>query len=321
MRQAILVVVLVSASFSGRRFVNGPGLSWAQTRVLRSLGLSDTGEIASVDLKVTASAEIGSDGATSPKLDSEPMREPAAPIPSLIAEGESRQEDTLRRRSALQLGPHTGSNVTDGILPRSRESIPLAPTSTLAIITSPVPSQTVPPAATITPTAGTSQPKSPRKQPVMSPLLDRDLAPAVLDSIAAVLPAVPIRSADSSSPCSSIPSAPKSVMDESDDWGVLQRKMQTLDVSRFNIEGQPGGRVVFSCLIPLAGRQAVAQHLKPREMMWYLPPRPHCGESYSGGPHSRNRREVFSGPDPDQIGRVTHPARWLRIRNPTQDGG
>ena len=30
----------------------------------------------------------------------------------------------------------------------------------------------------------------------------------------------------------------------------------------FTIEGQPGGRVVFSCLIPLAGRQAVAQRFE-----------------------------------------------------------
>jgi hypothetical protein len=38
--------------------------------------------------------------------------------------------------------------------------------------------------------------------------------------------------------------------------------MQALGVSRFTIEGQPGGRVLFSCLIPLAGRQAVAQRFE-----------------------------------------------------------
>ena len=38
-----------------------------------------------------------------------------------------------------------------------------------------------------------------------------------------------------------------------DDWAALGRKMQALGVSRFTIEGQPGGPVVFSCLIPLAG--------------------------------------------------------------------
>jgi hypothetical protein len=46
------------------------------------------------------------------------------------------------------------------------------------------------------------------------------------------------------------------------DWAALGRKMQALGVSRFTIEGQPGSRVVFSCLIPLAGRQAVAQRFE-----------------------------------------------------------
>jgi len=38
--------------------------------------------------------------------------------------------------------------------------------------------------------------------------------------------------------------------------------MQTLGVSRFMIEAEPGGRVVFSCLIPLAARQAIAQRFE-----------------------------------------------------------
>jgi hypothetical protein len=33
-------------------------------------------------------------------------------------------------------------------------------------------------------------------------------------------------------------------------------------VTRYTIEGEPGGRVVFSCLIPLAGRQAVSQRFE-----------------------------------------------------------
>jgi hypothetical protein len=51
-------------------------------------------------------------------------------------------------------------------------------------------------------------------------------------------------------------------VESGDDWAVLQRKMQTLGVTRFTIDGDPGGRVVFSCLIPLAGRQAVTQRFE-----------------------------------------------------------
>ena len=38
--------------------------------------------------------------------------------------------------------------------------------------------------------------------------------------------------------------------------------MQTLGVSRFTIEGEPGGPVVFVCLIPVAGRQAVTERFE-----------------------------------------------------------
>ena len=48
---------------------------------------------------------------------------------------------------------------------------------------------------------------------------------------------------------------------------ILERKMQSLGVSRYTVEGEPGGRVVFSCLIPVAGRQASRNGLKPREMI------------------------------------------------------
>ena len=68
MRQAILVALLMSASFLGGAFVNGPALNWAQTRVLRSLGLSDGGEIASIDLDATPSSDTASDGSAPDQL-------------------------------------------------------------------------------------------------------------------------------------------------------------------------------------------------------------------------------------------------------------
>ena len=76
MRQAILIVLLIAAAFLGGAFVNGPGLQWAQARVLRSLGLSNGGEIAAVDLE---SSVIGSDPAEQPKS----SRSPRLQAPSL----------------------------------------------------------------------------------------------------------------------------------------------------------------------------------------------------------------------------------------------
>jgi hypothetical protein len=66
------------------------------------------------------------------------------------------------------------------------------------------------------------------------------------------------RSADPPQP----PVGPKPAPGGGDDWATLARKMQALGISRFTIEGQPGGRVVFSCLIPVAGRQAVAERFE-----------------------------------------------------------
>jgi hypothetical protein len=71
-------------------------------------------------------------------------------------------------------------------------------------------------------------------------------------------PSVP-RSSDSPQAVQIKPAAPTA---GGDDWAALGRRMQALGVSRFTIDGQPGGRAVFSCLIPLAGRQAVAQRFE-----------------------------------------------------------
>jgi len=38
--------------------------------------------------------------------------------------------------------------------------------------------------------------------------------------------------------------------------------MQLLGVTRYAIEGEPAGRVTCWCLIPLAGRQAIAQRFE-----------------------------------------------------------
>jgi hypothetical protein len=49
---------------------------------------------------------------------------------------------------------------------------------------------------------------------------------------------------------------------EPTDWSDLRRTMRALGVSRYGLEGEPGGRVRFHCVIPLAGRRAVGQHFE-----------------------------------------------------------
>lgn len=126
MRQLILVVVLVAASFLGGAFVNGPGLQWVQTRVLRSLGLNNGGEITSVDLKSTASSEVSSNGSVSAKSEADAMQGPLATMPSFPTEDEFPKHDTSDRPLGSQ--PRIKSATND---PASSHSQP-SPSSSSA---------------------------------------------------------------------------------------------------------------------------------------------------------------------------------------------
>ena len=46
------------------------------------------------------------------------------------------------------------------------------------------------------------------------------------------------------------------------DWTEVRRGLREAGVSRYAMEGEPGGRVRFECVIPVAGRRAVSQHFE-----------------------------------------------------------
>jgi hypothetical protein len=76
-------------------------------------------------------------------------------------------------------------------------------------------------------------------------------------------PAVPAASPSASKPLkdpSSSPPAPAPAA--AGDWTAIRQKLQSLGVRRYTIDGEPEGRVRFSCLVPVAGRQAVSQHFE-----------------------------------------------------------
>lgn len=47
-----------------------------------------------------------------------------------------------------------------------------------------------------------------------------------------------------------------------DGWSSVRRRMQDLGVRQYWIEGQPSGLVRFRCVIPLAGKNAMAQYFE-----------------------------------------------------------
>jgi hypothetical protein len=87
-----------------------------------------------------------------------------------------------------------------------------------------------------------------------------------MDSLASLMPAPAPAPPEGLTPAAPAPAPPQPrptpEAPGDDDWTTLARKMQALGVSRYTIEGLPGGRVLFSCLIPLAGRQAVTQRFE-----------------------------------------------------------
>jgi hypothetical protein len=258
-RKAILVVMLVAASFLGGVFVNGPGLQWIEARALRSLGLHNGGEIALVDLKPAASSEMTVDELKLAAQGNNSSEGPQAPIPALLTEPELAQHDSSDRPSTFQAAPKSNSIGSD--LPKLR-----SPQAS--------PSPTKRPIALARALAHSAQAADPDVKQASttsrsgdsggSERSDTNAKPDILDTLAALLPSSSESStAQLPSPASRPPSSTqKPVVNGSDDWAVIERKMQSLGVSRYTIDGEPGVRVMFSCLIPLAGRQAIMQRFE-----------------------------------------------------------
>ncbi len=253
MRYVFFIVVLVAAAFLGGAFINGPGLEWAKTRALRYIGLTTGAEIDSVDLKQAGGeSNVDEAGLIKPERDT-----PVAPTPSVVSETEPGQEDASERRqkTAVSTPPRTATA-------RAVEPPPLEPPGTpaqplnpsLEIAQSPAPersSRATPPAS---PNSNTpAQSESPRPDP--------NVKPALLDALAGLLPANRPSSNNAPSPQQGAVDR-KTPLGDNEEWVIVERKMQSLGVSRYTCEGEPGGRVVFSCLIPLAGRQAVTQRFE-----------------------------------------------------------
>jgi hypothetical protein len=268
-RHVVLVVILVGAAFLGGAFINGPGMRWVQTQVLGSLGLGDEREIATVDL----SGGNGAGTAGSGRPGGEKGRGPIAPMPSALAAADVAKpgsaakepaargvEDGGRRSTTPAAGdpavalagpardeirgddgppPLPADLETDRLTPARRD-----PEVTLAAA-APSP---IPPPSTVDGRAP----------------LGGDGPPALGDSSGAPAPPAELRPPMPDPSPSPVAPQPRPAPGHSgdDDWGTLARKMQVLGISRFTIEGQPGGQVVFSCLIPMAGRHAVSQRFE-----------------------------------------------------------
>ncbi len=257
MRQVILVTLLVGAAFLGGAFVNGPGLQWAQSRVVRLLGLTNNGEIAAVDLEPTLNGEIGSEPAEPPQKSDDIRPRAITPLPSITSENKPFKKDPSNRASTPQPGPMSTKNGVgaDRSHPpilgsaTSPHSVTKSSSNTVALL-----DEAVKPSR-----SGSGTQLSPGS---MMPPNGAPGAPGFVDDPAALLPPDESSLPTSRSPSVSSSAGQKSTRVADDEWLLLESRMQTLGISRFTIEGKPGGPIVFACLIPVAGRQAVAERFE-----------------------------------------------------------
>ncbi len=286
MRQFLFVVAMIGAAFLGGVVVNGPGLRWVQARLLDYMGLQDGGEIASIDLPPASTdpADPHRQGTAATTNQASSPAKPARSEPQSV-------------KPAARNSPAVQPSRPESSKPSSSSAPPPLPVPTA--IPEPVSSRPALPQDKINPrpvglepplepakagsAVGTSNPGA-SSEPTPAPL-DPGVGQALLASrspsatqptiqeqpkpLAIALEPAPGSSSFStpSSPVLTPPSAtPKSgglgTSGPTQDWAALRSKMQSLGVTRYTIEGDPGGRVVFWCLIPLAGRQAVSQRFE-----------------------------------------------------------
>jgi hypothetical protein len=125
----------------------------------------------------------------------------------------------------------------------------------LASVNAPAAVMPPPTVQNVTPTS--DPPDPPRQRSPQDPKVER----AAFGGAPAPATRVPAKSS-SSPPSTPVLQPLGSVRGGDDEWPVLEREMKALGVSRFTIEAEPGGRVTFSCLVPMVGSQAVAQRFE-----------------------------------------------------------
>ncbi len=284
MRKALLVVTLILASFGGGAFVNGPGLVWLkglmglEPRPVENLGgepppAFDEPPAVSVGPEPTAPEppEPADALASSPPAETEPAKpqslalaEPESPpLPDLVPSSDPSTPPTdpdspspppleppTQARSEPQ--PVTLDPVRPGIPTRQTSPASTPPRPALAGPGAP-PSENEPgwgdapgsaPATAILPKPRTTQT---RQDPQIS---------------GASLASQPTSEPEASPSPAPAPSRSPAPPASDSAWDALKQAMTARGVTRFWAEGEPSGSVTFRCVVPLAGRGAIAQQFE-----------------------------------------------------------
>jgi hypothetical protein len=282
MRQVIAITVITVAAFLAGWMGSGLGVKWMQARLIDYMGLKDGGEISSIELP--------------PPIvhPSESCKPASFPIAGETNKNSTSVSTTLTKGSKetqnLQVKAIAGREVKVPTTQRQERDSKLSGNTSGAIIQrerfSPL-SSAGPDSKAVTLSVGAEDQRGstmgvPLPETPPAPL-DPSVGSAVLASLTPS-PSLPLdepqvkdirlevapssgRSSTSSHlrPHSNLPARSErreEPLDGGKDWLILQKKMKMLGVTRFTIDGSPGGRVSFVCVIPLAGRQAISERFE-----------------------------------------------------------
>jgi len=285
LRKVFFAVVLVAASFAGGAVVNGPGLRWAQTMILSRLHPEGDDE---------GGLEVDSESSGGDPAPAEII--PSKPVPPLFvgptpADSSVKKVDTSKDATSASAPVSKTSNATATALPartpepKAEAPDPKAPPAPVAnraaapeakpvgFSDEPVDSKSVADAGVRLAQASTADDRPLPLDPSgseSSPSEEPAVKPGPIPSENDTNDTKGAEPKASDTPRSDAPAAgrvgatenPAQSTSSITGWAEVRRKLAELGVSRYGIEGEPKGRVRFHCIIPLAGRRAVAQHFE-----------------------------------------------------------
>jgi hypothetical protein len=274
LRKGLFAIVLVAASFAGGAAINGPGLEWAQAQLARFQGSPEAAEDSDSDpVEVDERGEAAA--AEKEEAASPPEDVPAAPLAALVPEpskaeapkGEPQPLPRLAERPLPTVptpgdssaGPAPDLAAPNDLDPKAvglngaagRDEAPTAANAAQRVAaapSAPAPADDIPP------------PSFPGRDRGWGDAPGSAPAKAALPDLAKVLPGGRVDASVTPAVMGPGPGGPGP--EARSDWAALRKRMREAGVSRYWIEGEPGGVSRFRCVIPLAGRQAVGQQFE-----------------------------------------------------------
>ena len=268
MRRATFILITIASAFVAGRATNGSGFRWVQSRILNYMGLEDGKEIYSVDLIAASPKLLNNAGRIALSADGDAQQGSMVNASSKSAKVSELTTGTrskcLGKSSILTSGKSSSdvaslnplasrwlSSLSPAVVPtQSQQQLETRNTDNLTELACPAPlDASVGPALL----AGlTSNPSVSEHYPKQNTVPLHVTSSTILASTHFL----PTRQSEIRSEGSS------SALNSQNQWSKLRQKLQELGVAQYTINGSSGGGVIFVCVIPLMGQQAISERFE-----------------------------------------------------------